>query len=184
MQNVPDRMLKQLRQTFDYLLGLMASPEMTIGATCSGTDLSCVLVLQVMKLLQPHTGVVNLKHSFSCESVPWKRRWIASQFSPELIFEDVRRLGDATAMDTISKTNVAVPSVTLFTAGLSCRSLSNLNEGRLQYDACLEKGSRQHGRDVPRGPIVSPSIEASDRVARERCQHCVGQGPAGVQWSA
>ncbi len=120
-----------------------ASSTLTFGTACSGTDLAWVMLDTIMGSTPFKEAGLRIQHVFSCEFAPWKRSWILANFSPKHLFGDASCLADGKAHCFVSDDEVEVPSVFLFAAGPSCKSVSNANKDQDQFADCVanENGS-------------------------------------------
>jgi hypothetical protein len=134
------------------LLQKLQDRPLRVATMCSGTE-SPVLALDMIKksmerlvaqqdqdlCLHP-SQVLPIEHVFSCEIEPFKQAYIERNFSPPLLFRDIRELGDQQAY-TAYGALVDVPNtpgcVDLLVAGTSCVDYSNLNNRK---KALQEKG--------------------------------------------
>jgi site-specific DNA-cytosine methylase len=118
----------------EVMRGSMVSMLKNTGGTlrfasmCSGSDLIVPLFKQLMaRALQRCEMSCEVVHSFSVERAKTKQAWIRANFLPEVLFGDIADMNHACAKDEISGTEVRIPRVHAVVAGLSCKTLSTLN---------------------------------------------------------
>jgi hypothetical protein len=91
-----------------------------------------------------------MEHVFSCEIEPFKQAYIERNFSPPILFRDIRELGQDRAQ-TAYGSMVDVPNqpgcVDILIAGTSCVDYSNLNNQKVcqrlpcyRYVPCAREG--------------------------------------------
>ena len=98
------------------------------ASMCSGSDLIVPLFMQLMaRVLQKCEMSCEVVHSFSVERTKTKQAWIRANFLPEALFGDIADMSHACAKDEISGAEVRIPRVHAVVAGLSCKTLSTLN---------------------------------------------------------
>ena len=120
--------------------------EVGLGTLCSGTDLIVPVFEQLLGRLSQLLGrPLRVRHKFSCELCPKKRKWIAANFAPEILFGDIRCMGQHRAWDWVSESEVAIPRVHIVYAGFSCRSVSGLNVHRGDFADCVHEASGSTG---------------------------------------
>jgi hypothetical protein len=92
-----------------------------VATMCSGTE-SPLLALEMLSeaCRAQHGQPLNWEHVFSCEIEPFKQAYIERNFSPPLLFRDIRELCDPQAT-TAYGALVKVPGlVDVLVAGTSC----------------------------------------------------------------
>lgn len=116
-----------------------------VATMCSGTE-APLLALDLLSRGLDKPLVVE--HVFSSEVEPFKQAYIERNFSPPLLFRDVRELGDETAHTAFGALE-AVPrekgSVDLLVAGTSCVDYSNLNREKKTIEEKGESGQTFYG---------------------------------------
>jgi site-specific DNA-cytosine methylase len=91
-------------------------------------------------------GRLSVKHVFSCESDPKKRKWILDNFpSVTLLFGDVKELHTGMAMNYVTGKREPVPAVDIVVAGFVCKSVSIMNSQREQFQDCIRQAKGQTG---------------------------------------
>ncbi|KAF2136382.1 uncharacterized protein K452DRAFT_138048 [Aplosporella prunicola CBS 121167] len=135
---------RALSEGLGNTLEILDGRELRVATMCSGTE-SPLLALQLVSEALKRLGIstpLRLRHLFSAEIVPIKQAFIERNYSPPIIFRDVRELVEPQAQ-TQGATNVygakvQVPGdVDLLVAGFSCVDYSNLNQKK---KAAGEKG--------------------------------------------
>ncbi|KAI9805360.1 MAG: hypothetical protein M1833_005813 [Piccolia ochrophora] len=117
--------------------------KLKIATMCSGTE-SPILALQLVgeSLRKYHDSDLGLEHQFSAEIVPYKQAYIERNFSPPIIFRDIRELVDSTEATTAYGATVDIPGdVDVLVAGFSCVDFSNLNGKKQTIDDNGESGN-------------------------------------------
>ena len=121
----------------ESLAAMFAAKPLTIATACSGTDSPVFSVSALVAALRflGH-NVHDVDHIFSCERDASKRKWIQHMCKRvRIIFTDVTEIGNRTAESMVGNKykQQHVPSVDLFMAGFSCKSVSGLNNNRLDF---------------------------------------------------
>ncbi|KAI9724728.1 MAG: hypothetical protein M1812_000003 [Candelaria pacifica] len=113
------------------------SQKLRVATMCSGTE-SPILALDLIASAK-HNQTLEMEHVFSAEIVPFKQAYIERNFSPPIIFRDIRdfvwRKGDNNDLlyrqkkaSTAYGSSVDIPKdVDLLVAGFSCVDYSALN---------------------------------------------------------
>jgi hypothetical protein len=136
------------------LLKLKDRP-LRVATMCSGTESPVLALDMIKKSMERLVGqqqqdlpfhpanVLPIEHVFSCEIEPFKQAYIERNFSPPLLFRDIRELGNKQAY-TAYGALVDVPNtpncVDLLVAGTSCVDYSNLNNRKKQLEEKGESG--------------------------------------------
>jgi len=82
-------------------------------------------------------AVLQIEHVFSCEIEPFKQAYIERNFSPPILFRDIRELCGTKAYTAYgSLVDVPVRDVDILIAGTSCVDYSNLNNWQASYLVC------------------------------------------------
>ncbi|KAJ3115629.1 hypothetical protein HDU96_000322 [Phlyctochytrium bullatum] len=117
-----------------------------VATMCSGTE-SPLLALQLISraIMSQHDLEFAVDHVFSCEIEPFKQAYIERNFSPPLLFRDVRELGDEEATTAYGAKMPVPGDVDLLIAGTSCVDYSNLNNQKQTLDAKGESGETFRG---------------------------------------
>jgi len=123
----------------------------TIGTTCSGSELYMLSVPLLAKALSDLTRCqVSFEHVWACELNNKKQDWIATHFRPQFLFSDVKQVADASlpgrlVPDILTGRLVPVPAVDILISGFSCKDASRLNiHHRDRLDA-VDKGAFSTG---------------------------------------
>ncbi|KAI9846132.1 MAG: hypothetical protein M1838_001391 [Thelocarpon superellum] len=120
----------------------LRSNKLKVATMCSGTE-SPILALQLVNesLNKLEGRTLDFEHQFSAEIVPYKQAYIERNFSPPIIFRDIRELVDSTTATTAYGARAEIPAdVDLLVAGFSCVDFSNLNTKRQTLSAGGESG--------------------------------------------
>lgn len=156
--NLDDAALAMVNR-FDYQLlkGLeftcKVRPVMTVGTTCSGTDL-CVYALKsairaANILLFPTHPMLNarVESKFACDTKHISQVWLKEMHdpSPERIFKDVREMGNRSAYDVKSGSQQLVPPCMWFISGFCCTDVSGLNVKANQSRGNIASGTGKTG---------------------------------------
>ena len=140
----------------DPLIRTVAGRPLRVATMCSGTE-SPVLALDMIsksiedfylkhrreKLsgeISTNEHVLQIEHVFSCEIEPFKQAYIERNFSPPLLFRDIRELGKdraCTAYGSLAQVPNTPGTVDVLIAGTSCVDFSNLNN---EQKKITEKG--------------------------------------------
>ena len=118
---------------------LVASLQQQQQSEATTTNSSSSLLLEKLFPIQ---------HVFSCEIEPFKQAYIERNFSPPILFRDIRELGNDQAY-TAYGALVDVPntpgSVDILIAGTSCVDYSNLNNQKKNMEEKGESGATFYG---------------------------------------
>lgn len=114
----------------------------TVGSACSGSDL-CWPILR--RIFAKAAGDMPMRHIFSCECNKVKQAWIARNWNPDHIFQDISELASDAAHCIKTGRRERVVGTTLFLAGFSCRSVSRLNSSRKRFASCIRDQSGSTG---------------------------------------
>ncbi|KAJ3211992.1 hypothetical protein HDU67_004137 [Dinochytrium kinnereticum] len=117
-----------------------------VATMCSGTE-SPLLALQLLsRALKARCNVdFAVDHVFSCEIEPFKQAYIERNFSPPLLFRDVRELGGDEATTAYGAKMPVPGEIDMLIAGTSCVDYSNLNNQKQSLDAKGESGETFRG---------------------------------------
>lgn len=129
-----------------------------VATMCSGTE-SPILALDMIQnairnYLKSHPELVDgdddddaisvpMEHIFSCEIEPFKQGYIERNFSPPLLFRDIRELKNEkaqTAYGSLMEVPREPGCVHMLIAGTSCVDYSNLNNKKKTLDEAGESG--------------------------------------------
>ena len=122
----PGMALAALIQRDDSVLAhlgkIRAQSELRVATICSGTE-APIIALELLG--------IPMRHLFSCEIEPVKQAYIYRNFAPDVLFRDVRDLGEARAPDAWGvMQEVPRDNVDVLLAGTSCVDFSRLNSGK------------------------------------------------------
>ncbi|KAJ3321351.1 hypothetical protein HDU76_014120 [Blyttiomyces sp. JEL0837] len=125
---------------------VLGGRKLRVATMCSGTEsplLALGLISNAIKEIYGETLAVE--HVFSCEIEPFKQAYIERNFSPPILFRDVRELGGEYAT-TAYGANVKVPgNVDMLVAGTSCVDFSNLNNEKKELEGDGQSSRTFHG---------------------------------------
>ncbi|KAG5191768.1 S-adenosyl-L-methionine-dependent methyltransferase [Tribonema minus] len=126
-------------------LAALARP-LRVATMCSGTESPLLALSMICNAAKELYGAeLQIEHVFSCEIEPFKQAYIERNFSPPILFRDIRELGGEKAT-TAYGSLVEVPGeVDLLVAGTSCVDYSNLNNEKKDLDAKGESGQTFRG---------------------------------------
>lgn len=116
-----------------------------VATMCSGTEAPLLALEMISQALSTkHDGLkIDVEHVFSCEIEPWKQAYIERNFSPPILFRDIREMG-ADEATTAYGARVKVPGgVDVLVAGTSCVDNSALNNSKTKK---LEFGNEMVAR--------------------------------------
>ena len=107
----------------------------------------------------PQTGCkLEVEHAFSCEIEPFKQAYIERNFSPPILFRDIRELGNEKATTAYGGLVEVPGNCDLLVAGTSCVDYSNLNNEKKGLDDGGESGQTFKGMmdwvDRTQPPVV------------------------------
>ena len=129
-QDMFDDMVQRVPEIADVVRQL--GRPLRVATMCSGTEAPLLALDMISNALEKqHDGLrFEVEHLFSCEIEPWKQAYIERNFSPPILFRDIRELG-ADEATTCYGAKVPVPGgVDLLVAGTSCTDNSALNPSR------------------------------------------------------
>ncbi|KAJ3409272.1 hypothetical protein HDV05_004536 [Chytridiales sp. JEL 0842] len=150
ISKLPDMFYDLVSRTPDFVDAVkkLDGHRIRVATMCSGTEsplLALGMISRALKSLDPTAPPLLVDHVFSCEIEPFKQAYIERNFSPPLLFRDVRELGGDTAT-TAYGARVPVPGhVDMLIAGTSCVDYSNLNNQKQDIDAKGESGETFRG---------------------------------------
>ncbi|KAL7554173.1 hypothetical protein ACHAWF_017580 [Thalassiosira exigua] len=106
-----------------------SSPPLRVGTICSGTDAPVLALERLASALKDAgAGEVRTEHAFSCESVEFKRRFVARTTDPPLLFVDAVELASSGRGRCHDGTTRDVPSdFDVLVAGTECVDFSGLS---------------------------------------------------------
>lgn len=155
----------------------MKNRSLRVATMCSGTESPVLALDMLQKALDDAcvehgydkelgidtstSSVLTIEHIFSCEIEPFKQAYIERNFSPPLLFRDIRELGHKeahTAYGGLAEVPNTPGSVDILIAGTSCVDYSNLNNRQKKIDEEGESGQTFFGMmkwiDQAQPPIV------------------------------
>jgi hypothetical protein len=86
----------------------------------------------------------RIRHRVACESVEYKRTFIAEHWSPEHLFPDFVDLGGAVALDMFGKIQTIL-FVAIWCCGIECDSISQLSQSAPANKSCVDAGKGRTG---------------------------------------
>ncbi|KAJ3265798.1 hypothetical protein HDU77_003818 [Chytriomyces hyalinus] len=136
-------------------------PPLRVATMCSGTESPLLAIKLISDALSAKLGVpdiLKVHHVFSCEIEPFKQAYIDRNFSPPILFRDVKELSNKVAT-TAYGSIVPVPgNVDILIAGTSCVDYSSLNNKKLGIESGGESGDTFKGMlgwvETHRPPLV------------------------------
>lgn len=135
--------------------------KIRVATMCSGTESPILALDMLQKSIQEfalvnkidyekkhninvcsdgQTNVLELEHVFSCEIEPYKQAYIERNFSPPILFRDIRELGNDqayTAYGALHDVPNKPGDVDILIAGTSCVDYSNLNTKKVSIAILL-----------------------------------------------
>ncbi|KAJ3007556.1 UNVERIFIED_CONTAM: hypothetical protein HDU68_003463, partial [Siphonaria sp. JEL0065] len=123
-------------------------PPLRLATMCSGTESPLLAIKLIGDALSAKLGVPNvlkIHHVFSCEIEPFKQAYIDRNFSPPILFRDVRQLCNETATNAYGATVPVPGNVDVLIAGTSCVDYSSLNNKKQGIEAAGESGDTFRG---------------------------------------
>ena len=134
-----DQSLTHNEEFRQFVNSFCSNNRQTTTGSASLTNSSSTLILDKLFPIQ---------HIFSCEIEPFKQAYIERNFSPPILFRDIRELGNDQAY-TAYGALVDVPntpgSVDILIAGTSCVDYSNLNNQKKNMEEKGESGATFYG---------------------------------------
>ncbi|KAI8615565.1 hypothetical protein BC830DRAFT_1064253 [Chytriomyces sp. MP71] len=123
-------------------------PPLRVATMCSGTESPLLAIKLISEALTTKLGIPNaltVDHVFSCEIEPFKQAYIDRNFSPPILFRDVRELAGAEATNAYGAVVPVPGNVDVLIAGTSCVDYSSLNNKKQGIDAGGESGDTFKG---------------------------------------
>lgn len=120
-----------LRKVFDS-----AGGELTVASACSGSEVARVALASMQKGLEGLGIPCGWRSLFSCEREAQKQSWVQKVIEPGVgdcegcIFNDFAHIGGPSAECAKHREQCPVASSFLFSAGISCKTLSKLYKQR------------------------------------------------------
>jgi hypothetical protein len=139
-----DMAAKAIRLKLPDALQTLKDRPIHVATMCSGTE-SPILALELLSKGLEKAGLspIKFQHHFSAEIEVMKQTYIERNFSPPLIFRDVRDFipEDSSTAITAYGAEVLIPSgLDILIAGFVCKDLSQLNGQRKGLDDDGESG--------------------------------------------
>ena len=124
-------MTSKVPELADFIKKMSHRP-LRVATMCSGTESPLLALDKIADATEKLFGSrLNVEHVFSCEIEPFKQAYIERNFSPPILFRDIRELKDEQAY-TAYGALVDVPgNVDMLIAGTSCVDYSNLNNEQM-----------------------------------------------------
>ena len=115
--------------------------SISFGTACSGSDIA-VHTLPAFLVVYTETfdAPCALQHEFCCELHEGKRQFLAQQFEPRYIFQDVRELASCRALDAKSGMQAQVPDVDWLMGGFSRKSRTPWSSQAQKNLNCIARG--------------------------------------------
>ncbi|KAI9841565.1 MAG: hypothetical protein M1837_000611 [Sclerophora amabilis] len=120
----------------------LANRKLRLATMCSGTESPLLALDLIAESLRKHHGVsLNFEHCFSAEIVPYKQAYIDRNFSPPVIFRDVREMVIDDEATSAYGAKFAVPGdIDILVSGWSCVDFSQLNRSKQGLESVGESG--------------------------------------------
>ena len=130
----------------ENFLKKMSHRPLRVATMCSGTESPLLALDKIADATEKLFGSrLNVEHVFSCEIEPFKQAYIERNFSPPILFRDIRELKEKQAY-TAYGALVDVPgNVDILVAGTSCVDYSNLNNEQKGLNEQGESGQTFRG---------------------------------------
>ena len=130
----------------ENFLKKMSHRPLRVATMCSGTESPLLALDKIADATEKLFGSrMNVEHVFSCEIEPFKQAYIERNFSPPILFRDIRELKEKQAY-TAYGALVDVPgNVDMLVAGTSCVDYSNLNNEQKGLNEQGESGQTFRG---------------------------------------
>jgi len=138
-------MTSKVPELADFIKKMSHRP-LRVATMCSGTESPLLALDKIADATEKLFGSrLNVEHVFSCEIEPFKQAYIERNFSPPILFRDIRELKDEQAY-TAYGALVDVPgNVDMLIAGTSCVDYSNLNNEQKGLNEQGESGQTFRG---------------------------------------
>jgi site-specific DNA-cytosine methylase len=147
----PEDIFADMVRRFPEVSNLASSLRrpLKVATMCSGTEAPLLALDLVSRACEAQKGVPFLvSHVFSSEVEPFKQAYIERNFSPPLLFRDVRELGGShahTAFGSLEEVPRKRGDVDILVAGTSCVDYSNLNTSKKTLEQLGESGQTFYG---------------------------------------
>ncbi|KFY42226.1 hypothetical protein V495_04619 [Pseudogymnoascus sp. VKM F-4514 (FW-929)] len=153
-------------KTFLDFLQHMNGRKLRVATMCSGTESPVLALNLVSEALKSRGHNFEIDHKFSAEIVPFKQAYIERNFSPPIIFRDIKELSIPGAVDatTAYGSKAKIPdNIDILITGFSCVDFSGLNSTKRVIEECGESGDTFFAmRDYAR--IFRPKIIILENV--------------------
>jgi DNA-cytosine methyltransferase len=148
VRHMVSKLLKLDEPTGQKLKEVGKLRKIRVGTMCSGTD-SPILAMRAIAdaFHAAQCGSLEVQHIFSCEFDREKQKFLKANY-PEMgiLFDDVTKLGNKSALDVISGKMKDVPGkADVIIAGFSCKDLSGMNSHRKALDEMGQSGQTLQG---------------------------------------
>ncbi|OBT84724.1 hypothetical protein VE02_06091 [Pseudogymnoascus sp. 03VT05] len=169
--DMTDRALTKMNKskddkTFLDFLKHMNGRKLRVATMCSGTESPILALNLVSEALKSRGHNFEIDHKFSAEIVPFKQAYIERNFSPPIIFRDIKELSIPGAVDatTAYGSKAKIPNnIDILITGFSCVDFSGLNSTKRVIEECGESGDTFFAmRDYAR--IFRPKIIILENV--------------------
>jgi hypothetical protein len=137
-----------------------------IGTFCSGTDATLFVYIAFAEAASEIFSIeINIIHEFATEYDVPKQQFILDQWPlVKKLFNDVTKLGAATAHDVKSSTQQPVPAIITGLGGFSCKDASGLNP---------KSATVENRMAVAEAGCCFVLIERLPQLCSQCCQYCV-----------
>ena len=150
-QDMFDDMVPKVNDRLRDIASKLKGRPLRIATMCSGTE-SPVLALDMITRAFETINADSKSHSkfavehvFSCEIEPYKQAYIERNFSPPLLFRDIRELGNKQAHTAYGGLSEVPGGCDILVAGTSCVDFSTLNNSRKGIDGTGESAQTFRG---------------------------------------
>lgn len=153
-------------KTFLDFLNHLNGRKLRIATMCSGTESPILALNLISEALKARGHIFEFDHQFSAEIVPYKQAYIERNFSPPIIFRDIKELSipGATHATTAYGSKAKIPGdIDILVTGFSCVDFSGLNSAKKVIEEYGESGDTFFAmRDYAR--IFRPKIIILENV--------------------
>ncbi len=150
LHNPKNQKLKELtnydssdKNTLVDLIRHLNGRKLRMATMCSGTESPVLALEQVSNALRDRGLNFEIDHQFSAEIVPYKQAYIERNFSPPIIFRDIKELSipGATHATTAYGARAKIPDdIDILVTGFSCVDFSGLNTSKKNMEQFGESG--------------------------------------------
>lgn len=133
-----------LRKGIENLHKEMANGAVPVATGCSGTDLVLAALESLFDMWSSMFGIdLSVDHLYSCESKPFKQRFLQENFHPPHIFPDLVEMKHKSVVN-LEGHDVVIRTPFMWICGIECDSISSLNANRSGNFDCVaqEKESK------------------------------------------